>query len=141
MKKVILVSITVLSLCLLCGINIFASGSNPIYGDANGDGKINVCDLTTVERMILGYEPITLGSDCNNDNYTNMGDIVCIERQILGLDPIYGDANRDYKVDEEDIEAIQNMTLGLIPETQGADANRDGKVSLADITFVESQIK
>ena len=141
MKKVVLVSIMVLSLCLIGGINIFASGTNPIYGDANEDGKVNVCDLTSVERMILGYESVTPGSDCNNDNDTNMGDIVCIERQILGLAPIYGDANRDYKVDEKDVEAIQNMTLGLIPETQGADANRDGKVSLADVTFVESQIK
>jgi len=36
-------------------------------GDANGDGIINMADVTKVERIILGLEPPTPGADANQD--------------------------------------------------------------------------
>jgi hypothetical protein len=58
-----------------------------IRGDANGDGLVNMADVTKVERVILGLDPPTAGADANRDGLINMGDVTKIERFILGLDP------------------------------------------------------
>jgi hypothetical protein len=55
------------------------------HGDANGDGTINMADVTKVERMILTLDPLTPWADANNDGVTTMGDVTKIERIILGL--------------------------------------------------------
>jgi hypothetical protein len=61
--------------------------TNPvhIHGDANGDGQVNMADVTKVERIILGLDPATPGADANEDGQINMSDVTRIERIILGL--------------------------------------------------------
>jgi hypothetical protein len=54
-------------------------------GDANCDGAVNMGDVTAVERMILGYTPVTSNAVVNNDGTVDMGTVVKIERTILGL--------------------------------------------------------
>jgi len=54
----------------------------PVYCDANQDGSVNIGDVTTVERMILGLCPST-----TNITYfmpLDVGAVVKIERTILG---------------------------------------------------------
>jgi hypothetical protein len=55
-------------------------------GDANCDGAVNMADVTTVERMILGYNQVTSNAVLNEDGSVDMGTVVKIERAILGLD-------------------------------------------------------
>jgi len=55
-------------------------------GDANGDGVINVLDITKVVRIILGLDAETAGADANGDGQVNVLDITKIVRIILGLD-------------------------------------------------------
>ena len=55
-------------------------------GDCNGDGEINVLDMTCVARIILGLDPPTPCADCNEDGEINVLDMTCIARKILGLD-------------------------------------------------------
>jgi len=55
-------------------------------GDANGDGTINVLDITRVERAITGLDVETAGSDANGDGVVNVLDVTRIERIIAGLD-------------------------------------------------------
>jgi antitoxin (DNA-binding transcriptional repressor) of toxin-antitoxin stability system len=54
-------------------------------GDANGDGMINVLDITRVERTITGLDVETAGSDANGDGVINVLDVTMIERMIAGL--------------------------------------------------------
>jgi hypothetical protein len=54
-------------------------------GDANGDGVINVLDMTKVARIILEWDTQTSGADCNQDSSINVRDITCVARRILGL--------------------------------------------------------
>jgi hypothetical protein len=54
-------------------------------GDANGDGTINVLDITRVERAITALDPESPGSDANGDGVINVLDITMIERLIAGL--------------------------------------------------------
>jgi hypothetical protein len=54
-------------------------------GDANGDGTVNVLDITRVERVITSLDAETPGSDANGDGVINVLDITSIERIIAGL--------------------------------------------------------
>jgi len=57
----------------------------PVYGDANADGTVNMGDVIAVERIILGLKSLYIGADANIDYSVDMGDVVKIERTILGL--------------------------------------------------------
>ena len=59
-------------------------------GDANLDTKLNMGDVTKVERIILGLDSRTCSCDANGDGKINMADVTKIERIILGLDPLIG---------------------------------------------------
>jgi hypothetical protein len=59
------------------------------YGDANEDGKINMHDVTKIERMILEYDESTEMADANQNNIINMQDVTHIELIILGRTPIH----------------------------------------------------
>ncbi len=59
-----------------------------VYGDLNGDGRINAVDLTMMRRNILGtyaMAPVNCnGADINNDDKINAVDLVMARRFILG---------------------------------------------------------
>jgi hypothetical protein len=54
----------------------------PRMGDANNDGNVNMADVTTVERMILGM--VGVAQNAVIDGSCDMGTVVKIERKILG---------------------------------------------------------
>lgn len=120
-------------------IGAFASTS-PIYGDANGDHKVNVCDIVTVYREILGLQPFSPGADANRNGEVSIGDVAVINKMILGNAPIYGDANGDFIVDEWDVDYLTKVLLGLRPPTPGCDSNHDGKVSIGDLAVLQKMI-
>lgn len=49
---------------------------------------------------------------------------------------IYGNANNDDYLDEEDVAYIERIIAGEAEETLYADANNDGRIDQADIDFV-----
>jgi hypothetical protein len=55
-------------------------------GDANGDGVVDILDVTKTERIIAGLDAETPGADANEDGVVNALDITKIERIIAGLD-------------------------------------------------------
>ncbi len=57
-----------------------------ILGDANGDGVVNILDMTKVARIILLLDIKTPGADANLDGVVNVEDITKIARLILMLD-------------------------------------------------------
>lgn len=59
------------------------SVSAELFGDANEDTRINMQDVTKVERMILGYDSETTSADANQDDDINMQDVTCMELIIL----------------------------------------------------------
>ena len=76
-----------MSLLLLVSI---PSVSAELFGDANEDTKINMQDVTKVERMILEFDPETTSADANKDNNINMQDVTYIELIILERYPFPG---------------------------------------------------
>jgi len=58
--------------------------------DLDPQQQAELGDVTKVERIILGLDPLTVGADADGGGVVNMGDVTKIERIILGLDPIIG---------------------------------------------------
>jgi hypothetical protein len=57
-----------------------------VVGDASGDGKLNVLDVTVVELIVAQIRPPTPGADANGcGGEINAVDITGVERLVLGL--------------------------------------------------------
>ena len=57
-----------------------------IWGDVNGDGKVNVSDVTTLINMILGVIPKDEErADLNGDGKVNVSDVTTLINIILGI--------------------------------------------------------
>ena len=57
-----------------------------LKGDVNGDGKVNVSDVTTLINMILGITPTDEArADVNNDGKVNVSDVTTLINIILGI--------------------------------------------------------
>ena len=57
-----------------------------IPGDVNGDGEVNIVDVTSTISYILGQEPETFSkeaADVNGDNDVNIVDVTSIIDIIL----------------------------------------------------------
>ncbi len=63
-----------------------------IYGDANGDGEVDLFDFAQVKRAILGIsEPSGIywkAADCNRDGELDLFDFAMVKRYILGIGSI-----------------------------------------------------
>lgn len=111
-----------------------------LSGDANGDGFVDVSDITAIASFILGRQPdsfIKQNADANQDGYIDVSDITYIASIILGTNVLLGDANNDKNVDVSDITAIAAYILGTTPDpfnAKNADANKDGNIDVSDIT-------
>lgn len=69
-----------------------AETSDIMYGDINGDGKINSTDLSALKRYILELAPLPGDSktaDLNGDGLTNSSDLSLLKRYILGLITVF----------------------------------------------------
>lgn len=59
-----------------------------IYGDANGDGKINISDLLRVQKIILNQANVSdsymKAADTNKDGKVTIVDLLRVQKHILG---------------------------------------------------------
>ena len=63
-------------------------GSEPsgLKGDVNGDGRVNVSDVSALINMILGLEPMNESrADVNGDGRVNVSDVTALINIILGI--------------------------------------------------------
>ncbi len=55
-------------------------------GDVNGDGKVNVSDVSALINMILGIsETNEIDADLNGDGRVNVSDVSALINIILGI--------------------------------------------------------
>ena len=59
-------------------------GEDVADADLNGDGTINVGDVTTLVNMVLGKTPMSPYADLNGDGSVNVGDVTTLVNMILG---------------------------------------------------------
>lgn len=67
-----------------CKFNWFMISSS--RGDVNGDGRINVSDVSELINMILGLTPVNQElADINDDGRVNVSDVTALINIILGI--------------------------------------------------------
>lgn len=63
-----------------------------VYGDTNGDGNVNILDLLSVQKQILGTANLSgnykTAADTNKDGKINILDLLAVQKQILGTGKI-----------------------------------------------------
>ena len=61
-------------------------GSAVVPGDVNGDGRVNVSDVSALINMILGITPMDqTAGDVNGDGRVNVSDVSALINIILGI--------------------------------------------------------
>jgi predicted lipoprotein with Yx(FWY)xxD motif len=65
-------------------IDLFDGGTIP--GDVNGDGKVNVSDVSALINMIMGLTVMDQSAaDVNGDGKVNVSDVSALINIILGV--------------------------------------------------------
>ena len=118
------------------------ANSASIPGDADGDGDVNISDVTAlIDYLLTGNTSgIDLdGADVNQDGKVNISDVTDLIDYLLkgNTSSIPGDADGDGKVNISDVTALMDYLLtgntsGI--DLDGADVNRDGKINISDVT-------
>ena len=76
----------------ISNLDEYLQGSNPLDGDVNGDGRLNIVDLLLAQRHVLGVAPLNPSQEAaldlaplpgGADGVVNPGDIVVLQRRIL----------------------------------------------------------
>ena len=72
--------------------NVIKTYTLIVYGDNNGDGKINALDLLRVKKQILGVielnSDLYKGADTNRNGKVDALDLLKIQKEILGIQKI-----------------------------------------------------
>ena len=118
------------------------SDSETIPGDADGDGNVNISDVTALIDYLLNGNASDIdvdSADMNQDGNVIISDVTDLIDYLLRGDSssIPGDADGDGKVNISDVTALIDYLLsgnasGI--DLGGADINRDGKVNISDVT-------
>ena len=130
-----------------------------LYGDANCDGVVNNADVEYIQKYVLQVYELTeqgrLNADVNLDEKVDSIDALILLRHlenIVGYETLpyvkeatlYGDANCDGKVNNEDIECLQKYILqGYELTEQGrinADVNISGKIDATDVLIIQRHL-
>lgn len=91
-KRIIKICITLLVLATLVGTQIFSTSAaiRPIYkGDVNDSGKIDIDDVTLLQKYISGLEELNKeelwAADVNEDNKFTVDDVTMIQKYCSGM--------------------------------------------------------
>lgn len=74
------------ALLFLMPMSLMAKGSSTILGDVNGDGYVNVTDVTLLVNNLLGFENasfVAANADLNGDNDITVTDVTALVNLIL----------------------------------------------------------
>ena len=64
-----------------CRVNDYGSGILP--GDVNGDGNVNISDVTALIDLLLSGGEISAGTDVNGDGQVNISDVTALINRLL----------------------------------------------------------
>lgn len=88
MKKLLLrITVAVCTVFLIPSILVLAAVAYG-YGDANGDGAVNLKDVTILRRMLsegeVDLSTVNGNPDANGDGYANLKDVTLLRRYLAG---------------------------------------------------------
>ncbi len=92
MKKIFVVFLIVAMIFSFAAV-VFAENEEVVYGDVNGDGKINLYDVSMLMKYIAKwdmskYNFVEAASDVNYDGKINLYDATKIMKYIVSLNDL-----------------------------------------------------
>ncbi|MFW6154488.1 MAG: Ig-like domain-containing protein [Planctomycetota bacterium] len=107
----------------------------PLTGDLNGDGAVDMSDVDLLTAAIRGETTVD-GADLNDDGALDDADLALMVRDVIGTE--MGDANFDGNIDLADFTLLkQNLGISDASWAQG-DFNGDGVSDLDDFALLKS---
>ena len=119
-----------------CTVTVTGS-SSVLLGDVNGDGAVNIADVTALIDLLLnGTSYYNAAADMNQDGSVNIADVTALIDYLLNGGGKKGDVNNDGQVNIADVTALIDFLLNGIASInrQNADVNSDGHINIADVT-------
>lgn len=122
------------------------------YGNVNGDNRIDVKDVTAIQKHISGKNKLTgknlKAADVDLDGKISENDAKLIQKYIVRtvtkLPIKYGDANGDGRIDIKDATEIQKYVANQVKLTgnklEAADVNLNGEVDNNDATLIQKYL-
>lgn len=128
--------------------NTYASNDEKIRGDVNGDGKINITDVTILSAYLAKKINLDKTKIARAD-YDGNGSVTTMDRDLIaqivkgGIKP--GDMNGDGKINITDITRVAAYVAGKIQLSDEmlkiADVDKNGKVDKEDILLISGKVK
>ncbi len=119
-----------------CTVTVTGS-SGVMLGDVNGDGAVNIADVTALIDLLLnGTSNNNAAADMNQDGSVNIADVTALIDYLLNGGAKRGDVNNDGKINIADVTALIDYLLNGTTSInrQNADVNSDGQINIADVT-------
>lgn len=119
-----------------CTVTVTGS-SSVMLGDVNGDGAVNIADVTALIDLLLnGTSNNNAAADMNQDGSINIADVTALIDYLLNSGAKRGDVNNDGKVNIADVTALIDYLLNGTTSInrQNADVDSDGQINIADVT-------
>lgn len=149
--KILIISTIVVIICLF-NINVQAE-TEILYGDANGDGIVNIRDITMIQSYLENIEEMDYNAqtraDVDKDKKISLNDVKLIQKKedgvITDLPVMMGDVNNDGIVDDLDATEIQKYIsemVSLDPKQLAiADVDCNDYVDIIDTNIIREYIK
>ncbi|MBF0500947.1 MAG: hypothetical protein HQM09_12490 [Candidatus Riflebacteria bacterium] len=137
-------------------IDAFLKQMNVVYGDLNGDGKVDATDLAAIQRYVRWpynwFRRYNKAADLDGDGRVTQADVILMQEKVNGnrktfpIDPanLVGDLDGNGTVDVADISILSRMIWN--PSYQNtafkrlADVNGDGKIDIQDLIALVQKI-
>ena len=114
-----------------------------LRGDVNGDGVVNISDVTALITLLLnGTAANNPLCDVNGDGQMTVSDITTLLTMLLNGERKVGDVNNDGLVNVVDVTVLIEYLLkgqGQI-NLSNADINDDGQITIVDVTMLINMV-
>lgn len=132
--SILLVAVVLLTTLPANFISAAAERNTILYGDANGDGEIDLRDDLILRRYDAGQNPsgfVKENADVNDDGKVDLKDLLMVKKFLAGWEIVLGPEIKDYIVTFYDGDNIidmfvaeENEPLGKVP-----DVNKSSKAN------------
>lgn len=132
----VMLALLILFLILLVSCSGANGAPELVYGDINGDGKIDVRDVVLVMRHVLNIEELndnkSNAADVNGDGVVDVNDAVKIMQYALGL---IDDFKQGFKLGSEVLmeskrHLVANKKVGLVTNQSGVNSRGDSTIRI-----------
>ncbi|MBD7911142.1 dockerin type I domain-containing protein [Clostridium cibarium] len=142
-KLIAFIATLVCSAVLVSPISTCAKTANFLPGDVNGDGLVNVDDLSLLNRYLNADDDIDLvydNGDINEDSNIDNNDLTILQTKVITK--IKGDVDGNGIVNIDDANRLKKYLVGTKVEfvKENTDFNGDNSIDILDLQLLYEKL-